>query len=866
MTHLTVVNGPKAGNQFELARGETCTIGSDRECAIQLGLPGVAPVHAEVKALREAGFGIKRAEGPVAVNGATVEAARLADGDVIDIGGVQILYGPPELARARGDGGRMLGGFRLMEVLGQGGMGTVHRAEQVSLHRQVALKVLDAKLTQNPVFVARFVAEARAAARLHHPNVVQVYDVGNEGSTYYYSMELMKDGSVEDRLKALGKLDLPAALKVIADAAAGLAYAESLRIVHRDIKPDNLMLDHHGHAKLADLGLALTEEDTEGKVVGTPHFMSPEQILRKPLDHRSDLYSLGCTFYRLLAGRNPYSGTSVKDILRAQVKDEAEPLHKVDPTVPAEVSAIVQRLMAKAPEDRFQSATELKEALDAVMAPKVRRGLLIGGIVAALLIAGSAIAYAVTRPEGKDRIIETVKTDPEAEANAKRARELEGQVAYLQVRELALTGEALAAALDAMAAAHPDTEAAGRARTEAQTTRDEVAAAKAAAEKHKAAVAAQEQALRDGVRAAIVKSDFAAAMRLLTLAQVAEALRGEAAVQAAKTSLTTEVRTAAATRLGGLRQTLDTARAGTDPAAIEAALAPFEAVLAGETAWPAEVLTDRDAALATVASARQQIADLQKALADQRAKAAWSALADAHVGTDGVLAKVTRLQWRAAASAAQRAADAAADQVTSAVATGLAASLQRAVGYLDRYAQAAAAGSLSLPMPGEAEPCPVASFTAEGEQAGWVVKVGPRHQPRPTPVPFASLEPEAILPALALPGDDAAPAELATVLGWLELAQLVNSGRAYLRDLDPQDDASGVAKPEAPPIVLQRAQRALANVDAPWAAALRDELAAAALLVDALQALRAQRNLAAAEYSERLVAEHAHRLVVLALR
>ncbi len=864
MTHLTVVNGPDAGKQFELARGETCTIGSGQDCVIRLGLPGVAPVHAEVKALREAGFGLKRGDGPVAVNGTGIDAARLADGDVIDVGGVQIVYGPPELARAHGQ--RMLGGFRLLEVLGQGGMGTVHRAEQVSLHRQVALKVLDAKLTQNPVFVARFVAEARAAARLHHPNVVQVYDVGNEGSTYYYSMELMTEGSIEGRLQAVGRLDLETALKVVADAARGLAYAESLRIVHRDIKPDNLMLDHHGHVKLADLGLALTDEDTEGKVVGTPHFMSPEQILRKPLDHRSDLYSLGCTLYRLLAGRNPFTGASVKDILRAQVKDEAEPLHKVDPTVPVEVSAIAQRLMAKAPEDRFQSATELTEALEAVMAPKVRRGLLIGGIVAALVIAGGAIAYAVTRPEAKDRVTEVIKTDPEAEANALRARQLEAQVAYLKVKERGLGGLALADALDAVARAHPDTESATRATDEARTLREEVAAAKATADRHKAAVVAAEQRLRDSVRAAIVKSDFAGAMQHLSLQALAEPMRTEATVVAAVTALTTEVRTAAGNKLAGLREALDAARNGTDPAAIETALAPYEAALTGDGAWPEAVLTDRTAAVAAATEARAQVARIRDDLARQRAEAAWAALAAAHIQQDGVLAKVARLQWRAAASAAQRAADAAADQEPAPVAAGLAASLQRAVAYLDRYTQLATAGELHLTMPGETEPCPVASFIAEGEQAGWVVKVGPRHQPRPTPVPFASLDDEALLPALTLSGDAAAPADLAAVLGWLELGKLVDAGRTYLRALDPKDDTSGVARPQPPPLILQRALRTLQETDAPWAKALRDELAAAVLLVDALQALRAQRNLAAAEFAERLLADHPRRLVVLALR
>src|SRR5690606_3782993 len=205
MTHITVVNGPASGTQVALIRGETCTIGSAPDCTIRIELPGIAAVQAEIKALRAEGFGIKRAGGPISVNGTSVEAARLAEGDVIDVGSVQLLYGPPSLASRRAEKGRILGGFRLLDTLGKGGMGTVYRAEQVSLHRQGALKVLDEGLTRDPVFVARFVAEARAAARLHHPNVVQVYDVGHEGATYYYSMGLMT-GSIEKRLKAEGRL------------------------------------------------------------------------------------------------------------------------------------------------------------------------------------------------------------------------------------------------------------------------------------------------------------------------------------------------------------------------------------------------------------------------------------------------------------------------------------------------------------------------------------------------------------------------------------------------------------------------------------------------------------------------------------
>jgi len=403
---LTVETGPLAGTVISLDRDQPAVLGSGPECAIRVQEAGVQPQHAVVKALKDQGFGLKALGPGVRVNGASIEATPLKDGDIIELGTTRIAFG-----QVQKRGLPKVGGYRILDELGRGGMGTVYRAEQVSLHREVALKVLTHELTKDPTFVAKFVAEARAAAKLQHPNVVQVFDVEHDGDTYYIAMELMHDGSLEDWLKQNGAMPVDRALRVVADAAAGLAYAESLDIVHRDIKPDNLMLDQHGAVKIADLGLARTEAETEEKMIGTPHFMAPEQVLRKAVDHRTDLYALGCTFYRLVTGRTPFRGTTVKDILRAQVKDAAEPAHKANPAVPAEVSAIIQKLMAKEPGDRFQTANELLEQLDLLLQPPHKKGLWIGLAAAAVLVASGAIYWAVNKPK-EQTIVEKYRDIP----------------------------------------------------------------------------------------------------------------------------------------------------------------------------------------------------------------------------------------------------------------------------------------------------------------------------------------------------------------------------------------------------------------------------------------------------------------------
>jgi len=267
---------------------------------------------------------------------------------------------PPEGELA----GKRIGGYHLLMRIGSGGMGEVYRAMQIALGRQVALKILSPELTQDRSFVEKFLREARAAGKFNHPNVIHVHEVAEEGGTYYYSMEYVDGGSVQDLVAKGRKLDPLRATQIIMQAAHALAYAEKVGIVHCDIKPDNLMLTASGDVRLSDLGIAKTlnakgkAEQSDG-VFGSPHYMAPEQARGLPMDHRSDLYSLGCTYYRILLGRVPFSGKDAKEIMEKQVFDEPEPARRIDASLPPMVYTVLAKLLKKRPVERYQSASAL---------------------------------------------------------------------------------------------------------------------------------------------------------------------------------------------------------------------------------------------------------------------------------------------------------------------------------------------------------------------------------------------------------------------------------------------------------------------------------------------------------------------------
>lgn len=279
--------------------------------------------------------------------------------------------------------GRKLGDYRLLRKLGRGGMGEVYLAEQESLRRQVALKVLHPNLATDASYVRRFTHEARAAAKLTHANIVQIYEVGQAEGIHYIAQEYVPGQNLRQMLSRRGPLEIGTAVMVIRQVAAALHKASEQGIVHRDIKPENILLTPEGEVKVADFGLARVTTDAElhltqlGMTMGSPLYMSPEQAEGRQADPRSDLYSFGATCYHMLAGRPPFTADSPLAVAVHHLKTEPQPLTQLRPDVPEGLAKIVHRLLSKQPRERFQSAAEVLVALRALRG-EVRDELLDG--------------------------------------------------------------------------------------------------------------------------------------------------------------------------------------------------------------------------------------------------------------------------------------------------------------------------------------------------------------------------------------------------------------------------------------------------------------------------------------------------------
>ena len=264
--------------------------------------------------------------------------------------------------------GSVIGDFIILHELGRGGMGIVYLAHQISLDRPAALKILSESYAKNSEFVVGFIKEARAAAKLNHPNIVQAYAVGDDDGIFYFAMEHIDGETMKHILKRDNVIPVDQAVDIVRQIAEALDYAwQEEKLVHRDIKPDNIMLTSNGRAKLADLGLAKVGNDpgsTEGEeVMGTPQYISPEQLTGDPLDNRTDIYCLGATFYHFLTGRFPYEGASAVEIARQHLDGTLIPPNQVNPNIPEAVSRVVEKMMAKDPAQRYQNAGQLAEDL-----------------------------------------------------------------------------------------------------------------------------------------------------------------------------------------------------------------------------------------------------------------------------------------------------------------------------------------------------------------------------------------------------------------------------------------------------------------------------------------------------------------------
>lgn len=275
------------------------------------------------------------------------------------------LLAPPTLPGGLGQ----LGEYRVLGVLGEGGMGLVLRGEDPRLNRQVALKVMHAHLAQRDEFRERFLREARAAAAIEHDHVVTIFQVGESNGVPFIAMPLLKGETLDARLKRVGRLSEAETLRIAYQIASALAAAHDRGLIHRDIKPENIWLEaKSGRVKVLDFGLARfdsaeSELTRVGSVLGTPSYMSPEQSLGHELDGRSDLFSLGSLMYHLLAGQPPFQGTTLAAVLLAVINETPKPLETIRSDVSSETTALVGRLLAKAKEERPARAAEVVRRL-----------------------------------------------------------------------------------------------------------------------------------------------------------------------------------------------------------------------------------------------------------------------------------------------------------------------------------------------------------------------------------------------------------------------------------------------------------------------------------------------------------------------
>jgi serine/threonine-protein kinase len=274
--------------------------------------------------------------------------------------------------------GESVGHYKLVSRIGEGGMGVVYEAEDQRLRRTVALKLLHPKVAEDPKRRRRFLREGKLAAQLAHPCIAAVYEVGEKDDRLFIAMELVRGRLLSALVSRDGRLGLAEALRIVREAARGLGKAHEIGVIHRDLKPDNLMIGEDGIVKILDFGVAKALEGSQvdftdvrthvGSLVGTPAYMSPEQAAGKDTDARSDIFSLGAVLYELLTGHKPFRGDTWQETIIAINRDTPARVTELRPELPAEVDRIVGRCMAKKPAGRYPSCRALVRDLDALLA------------------------------------------------------------------------------------------------------------------------------------------------------------------------------------------------------------------------------------------------------------------------------------------------------------------------------------------------------------------------------------------------------------------------------------------------------------------------------------------------------------------
>ncbi|OGS80889.1 MAG: serine/threonine protein kinase [Gallionellales bacterium GWA2_55_18] len=258
-----------------------------------------------------------------------------------------------------------LGRYEVLGELGQGAMGIVYKANDPLIDRVVAIKTINLGLAleEKEEYEGRFYQEAKAAGRLNHPNIVTIYDVGKSGDVAYIAMEFLQGRELRDIMDDSGLLPVDQVLDIVTQVAQGLAYAHEHGIVHRDVKPSNIMVVRDGHAKITDFGIARMASSAvrtqTGVVLGSPKYMSPEQVMGKTIDQRSDIFSLGVMLYEMLAGQAPFYGENINAIMYQTLNAVPVPPGTLNPAVPEMANFIVAKALAKKLEDRYQNAKDL---------------------------------------------------------------------------------------------------------------------------------------------------------------------------------------------------------------------------------------------------------------------------------------------------------------------------------------------------------------------------------------------------------------------------------------------------------------------------------------------------------------------------
>lgn len=377
MPRLIILSGPAKGREYDFKDNDEIVVG--RSSQNKVPIPDLLASRQHARILNKGGawkiedLGSKNG---IKINGVLCKQGALKFDDELEVGQTLLKF----TASAAGAlVGRDFSGYKLLEKVGEGGMGEVYRAHQKSLDRIVAIKILSDRMKKDAATVERFITEARRAGALNHPHIIHVHDVGQtEEGIVYFSMEYVDGQTLKDWMASWQQggeaPPLQALCQVFSKVAQALHYAHTHGVIHRDIKPDNIMLTANRDVKLADLGIAFSigespvppeSNDGKRKVLGTPHYMAPEQILARPSDGRLDIYALGATAYHAMTGQTLFRGKTAQDIIKAHLKIPPTAPSILNDEIPDELEALLMRMLEKKPSDRPPQARDVAEAFEA---------------------------------------------------------------------------------------------------------------------------------------------------------------------------------------------------------------------------------------------------------------------------------------------------------------------------------------------------------------------------------------------------------------------------------------------------------------------------------------------------------------------